>query len=93
MIDSTETTSKMHYICQTYVEKKGGQSGQASMQIGKQFQYSSASQAQDRADREGRSDGCVGADAYMVAEDPESGEVGPPTFIARFGTVPEVDTF
>jgi hypothetical protein len=93
MTELNETIPKVHYICQTYVEKQVGRAKQTSLQIGKQFQYSTASQAQDRADRECRSEACVGADAYMVTEDPNSGEVGVPTFIARLGTVPEVDAF
>tara|TARA_R110002072_G_scaffold7573_21_gene41144 strand:+ start:780 stop:1091 length:312 start_codon:yes stop_codon:yes gene_type:complete len=93
MTESEETIPKVHYICQTYVEKKSGGTRQASLQIGKQFQYSTASQAQERADRECRSEDCVGADAYMVTEDPNTGEVGVPTFIARLGTVPEFDAF
>ena len=93
MTDSKEAAPKVHYICQTYIEKKVGRAKQASLQIDKQFQYSTASEAQERADRECRSEHCVGADAYMIVEDPSSGEVGAPTFIARFGTVPEVDTF
>ena len=90
MTDSDENAPKVHHICQTYVEKTGKQPG---IQIGKQFQYSKASEAEERADRESRSEGCVGADAYTVIEDPSSGEVGAPTFIARFGTVPEMDPF
>lgn len=93
MTRSDETAPKVHYICQTYVEKMVGRARQASLQIGKQFQYSTASQAQERAERECRSEYCVGADAYMVAEDPNTGEVGAPTFIARLGNVPEVDAF
>ncbi|WP_050526502.1 hypothetical protein [Pseudorhodobacter aquimaris] len=88
-----ESTSKVHYICQTYIEKKAGRSGQVSLQIDKQFQYTSASQAKERAERECRSEACVGADAYMVTEDPSSGEVGEPTFIVRVGSVPEFDAF
>ena len=91
MTDSSETSPKVHYICQTYVEKKGGRGGQSGTQIGKQFQYATAAQAEDRAERESRLEDCVGADAYMIVEDPESGEVGLPTFIARFGTVPDAD--
>lgn len=90
MDESHETAPKTHYICQTYVESAGKQ---ASLQVDKLFQYSSASQAEERAEREARSENCVGADAYMVIEDPSSGEVGPPTFIARHGTVPEYDDF
>jgi hypothetical protein len=92
MPDSKET-SKTHYICQTYIEKKSANAQHASLQIGKQIQYSTASAAEERAERECRSENCVGADAYMVVEDPNSGEVGLPTFLARHGTVPEIDAF
>lgn len=93
MTDETETSSKVHYICQTYVDKKGTGAQQGSLQLGKQFQYTTASQAQERADRESRSEDCVGADAYMVVEDVDSGEVGTPTFLVRHGAVPELDAF
>ncbi len=93
MMETNETNPKVHYICQTYVKKAGVNSEQVSLQIGKQFQYSTASQAQERADRECRSEDCAGADAYMVAEDLDTGEVGAPVFIARLGTVPETDEF
>lgn len=93
MTEANETNSKVHYICQTYVEKKAGRTGQVGLHINKQFQFSTASQAQERAERESRSEECAGADAYMVTEDPSSGEVGEPTFIVRLGAVPEVDTF
>lgn len=93
MAKSEETTPKVHYICQTYVEKAVGHAKQASLQIGKQFQYSTASQAQERAEREYRAENCLGADAYMITEDPNTGEVGAPTFIARHGSVPEADAF
>jgi hypothetical protein len=88
-----ETTLKVHYICQTYVEKKSGRAQQGSLEIGKQIQYTTASEAQERAERECRSADTVGADAYMVSEDPNSGEVSVPTFLARFGNVPENDSF
>lgn len=90
MTNSTETVTKVHYICQTYVENKGGS---ASLQVDKQFQYSNASEAQARAEREFKSGNCVGADAYMVSEDPQSGEVGPPEFLTRLGCFPEFDAF
>ena len=93
MTDTDEVSAKVHYICQTYLEKKTARGGQGSLEIGKQFQYSSASEAQERAERENRSEECVGADAYMVTEDPSSGEVGTPTFLARLGNVPEYDAF
>ncbi len=93
MTEPDQTAPKVHYICQTYVEKKTGRAGQVSLQVDKQFQYSTASQAQERAERENRSDGCVGADAYMVTEDVNSGEVGAPSFLVRLGSVPEFDEF
>lgn len=91
MTDVEEAAQKIHYVCQTYVEKKAGRAGQTVLQIDKQFQYSSAAQAQERAERECRFENCVGADAYMVIEDPSSGEIGEPTFIVRLGSVPEED--
>mgnify|MGYP005682753585 CR=1 FL=1 len=85
-----ENALKAHYICQTYLDKKGAQDG---LQIGKQFQYATALQAQERAERESRALDCIGADAYMVIEDPTSGEVGIPSFLARIGRVPDYDNF
>lgn len=90
MTDAQESETKVHYICQTYIEKNGAQ---ASLQVDKLFQYSTASQAEDRANREANSASCVGADAYMVVEDQNSGEVGSPTFLVRHGNVPENDDF
>lgn len=90
MTEELETAPKVHYICQTYVETKGMQ---ANLQVDKLFQYTTADQAQERATRECRSENCAGADAYMIVEDPDSGEVGPPTFLVRHGTVPEMDDF
>ena len=89
MLDSEETAVKMHYICQTYVMKQVGQ--QMSLQVDKVLQYTSAAQAEERSERESRREGCVGADAYMLSEDPMSGEVSEPVFLARHGTVPEVE--
>ncbi|MDO6726554.1 hypothetical protein Q4544_06395 [Cognatishimia sp. 1_MG-2023] len=93
MTHADESTTKVHYICQTYVEQKPGQHGQASLKIGKQFQYSTAAEAQNRAEREAQSEDCAGADAYMIHEDPDSGEVGLPNFLIRLGNVPEFDDF
>ena len=93
MTHSDETTTKVHYICQTYVEKKAGRDGQSGLKIDKQFQYTSASQAQERAEREARSESCSGADAYMVIEDMSTGEVGSPDFLVRLGNVPEFSDF
>ncbi len=93
MTHANESITKVHYICQTYVEQKPGRDGQASPKIGKQFQYSTAAEAQNRAEREAQSEECAGADAYMISEDPESGEVGSPSFLVRLGSVPETDDF
>ncbi len=93
MTQAGETAIKVHYICQTYVEQKPGRDGQASLKIGKQFQYSTAAEAQNRAEREAQSEDCAGADAYMISEDPNSGEVGSPSFLVRLGNVPELDDF
>ncbi len=89
MLDSEEPAVKMHYICQTYVMKQTGR--QMSLQVDKVLEYKSADQAEERAEREARREGCAGADAYMLLEDPMSGEVSEPTFLARHGTVPEVE--
>ncbi|MEM7748377.1 MAG: hypothetical protein AAF346_09020 [Pseudomonadota bacterium] len=93
MKHANESTTKVHYICQTYVEQKPGRDGQASLKIGKQFQYSTAAEAQNRAEREVQSEDCAGADAYMISEDPSSGEVGSPSFLVRLGNVPETDDY
>ncbi|GFE67307.1 hypothetical protein [Litoreibacter roseus] len=93
MTQSVESTAKVHYICQTYLEQKTGRDGQASLKIGKQFQYSTAAEAQNRAEREAQSQDCAGADAYMISEDPNSGEVGSPSFLVRLGNVPEFDDY
>ncbi|MBT8155508.1 hypothetical protein KMP13_16880 [Epibacterium ulvae] len=93
MTNAERSSEKIHYICQTYVETKAGRNGQAGLKIDKQFEYSTASEAQNRAEREALSEDCVGADAYMVTEDPASGEVGAPSFLVRLGNVPEFDDF
>lgn len=93
MTQADDSATKVHYICQTYVEQKPGRDGQASLKIGNQFQYSTAAEAQNRAEREAQKEDCAGADAYMISEDPNSGEVGPPSFLVRLGNVPEADDF
>lgn len=93
MTSSEQTAEKIHYICQTYVETKAGRDGQAGLKIAKQYEYSTASEAQNRAEREALSEDCAGADAYMVIEDLNSGEVGTPSFLVRIGNVPEFDGF
>ncbi|MBM1817639.1 hypothetical protein JQX09_22220 [Sulfitobacter pseudonitzschiae] len=93
MTNSERTKEKIHYICQTYVEKKAGRDGQVGLKIAKQLEYSTASEAQNRAEREALSEDCAGADAYMITEDPTSGEVGEPSFLIRLGNVPEFDDF
>jgi len=91
MLDQDEAATKTHYICQTYLEKVVRK--QVTLAVDKVFEYTSAAQAEDRAEREARREGCAGADAYMVVEDPNSGEVSEPTFLARHGSVPEFDAF
>jgi len=93
MTNADASATKVHYICQTYVEQKPGRDGQSGLKIDKQFQYSTASEAQNRAEREAQSENCAGADAYMISEDPNSGEVGSPSFLVRLGNVPEFDGF
>ncbi len=93
MTNPDQSSIKVHYICQTYVEKKAGREGQGGLKIAKQFEYSTASEAQNRAEREAQSEDCAGADAYMVSEDPNSGEVGSPSFLVRLGNVPEFEDF
>ena len=93
MTNSEQAAEKIHYICQTYVETKAGRDGQAGLKIAKQLEYSTAHEAQNRAEREALSEECVGADAYMVTEDTASGEVSDPSFLLRLGSVPELDDF
>ena len=93
MTNAEDDSVKVHYICQTYVENKPGRDGQAGLKIEKQFEYSTTSDAQNRAEREAQNEDCAGADAYTVSEDPNSGEVGPPEFLMRLGNVPEIDEF
>lgn len=88
-----ENAPKIHYICQTYAQKQGKSSERPGLKIDKQFQYTSAAQAENRAEREFEAGNCLGADAYMVTEDPSSGEVGSPTFLTRLGEYPEFDDF
>ncbi|SPH21032.1 hypothetical protein ASD8599_01773 [Ascidiaceihabitans donghaensis] len=93
MTSSEPTAEKIHYICQTYVETKAGRDGQAGLKIAKQYEYSTASEAQNRAEREALTEDCAGADAYMVTEDPTSGEVSDPDFLVRLGNVPAFDGY
>ena len=87
MRNTPDGSEKTHYICQTYVEKNG------ALVVEKQFQYTTAGEAQERAEREARLDNCVGADAYMIVEDQSSDEVSAPTFLIRVGSVPEFDDY
>lgn len=91
MSDDQNDASKIHYICQTYVETKGAKGGPTGLKIDKQFQYTNEAAAQERAERESKFESCAGADAYMVVEDAGSGEVSSPTFIVRLGNVPDDD--
>jgi len=91
MNEENETGTKVHYICQTYVEKKGARGQPSGLQIEKTLRYTAAAQAEERAEREFRSESCVGADAYMIIEEMDSGEVGAPAFFVRLGSVPDED--
>ena len=93
MTNAERSPDKTHYICQTYVETKAGRNRQTGLKIAKQFEYSTAAEAQNRAEREAQYKDCAGADAYSVSEDPNSGEVGGPIFLVRLGKVPEFDDF
>ena len=93
MSDDNGDTSKTHFICQTYVEAKGAKGAPVGVKIDKQFQYSTAQEAESRAERASQSPDCAGADAYMNVEDPSSGKVSSPTFLVRIGNVPEFDDF
>ncbi|UWS77997.1 hypothetical protein N1037_11925 [Phaeobacter sp. G2] len=93
MTNAERSPEKIHYICQTYVETKAARNGQTGLKIAKQIEYSTALEAQNRAEREALSEDCAGADAYVVTEDPASGEVGDPSFLVRLGNVPELDDF
>ncbi|UYV38359.1 hypothetical protein N4R57_04535 [Rhodobacteraceae bacterium D3-12] len=93
MTDADRPPEKTHYICQTYVVIKAGRNGQTGLKIAKQFEYSTALEATNRAEREALSENCAGADAYMVTEDPASGEVSDPSFLVRLGIFPESDEF
>ena len=87
---SEDTTSLVHYICQTYLQETTVRSENVKLKIGKQFKYNTASEAKERTEREFRSPDCIGADAYMITEELESEEVGEPVFLIRLGTVPEI---
>lgn len=91
MSETEESGTKAHYVCQTYIAKTTARGQQGNLQIDKQLQFSTPHEAQERAEREFRAKNCVGADAYMVIEDSDSGEVGDPTFLVRLGSVPEQD--
>lgn len=93
MSDDNRDTSKILFICQTYVEAKGAKGAPAGVKIDKQFQYSTAEEAENRAERASQSPDCAGADAYLIIEDPSSGEISAPTFLVRIGNVPEFDDF
>ncbi len=93
MSELEDATEKTHYICQTYIQKQSKGGAQAGLKVDKQFEYTSADQAQNRAEREFEANNCIGADAYMVVEDSNSGEVGSPTFLVRLGECPEFDDF
>jgi len=86
-----DDATKIHYICQTYVDKNAGSAKPANLQVDKLIEYTSASAAQERAEREARAENCAGADAYMLIEDAGSGEVSLPDFLGRYGNVPDAE--
>lgn len=88
MDDPSTDGTKIHYICQTYTATSGKADG---LKVDKLFEYTTATQAEDRARREVETGRATGADAYMLIEDQGSGEVSDPQFLGRFGTVPELD--
>ena len=75
MTNAERSPEKTHYICQTYVEMKAGRNGQTGLKIAKQIEYSTASEAQNRAEREAQSEDCAGADAYILSYSPMFGQV------------------
>ncbi len=93
MTDVNDISTKVHYICQTYVAKKAAHGTRGGLRIDKLLQYATAVEAQNRAQREFDAGNCIGADVYMVTEDCMSGEVDDPTFLLRLGTIPDEDGF
>ena len=93
MKNSDENADKVHHICQTYVETKVSRSGQVGLKVDKQFEYATASEAQNRAEREADREDCAGADANTIIENLSTGEVGSPSFLVRLGTVLEIEEF
>jgi len=93
MTKSEQAAEKFTISARYILKRRLGTMGGAGLKIAKQFEYSTASEAQNRAEREALSEDCAGADAYMVIEDPNSGEVGTPSFLIRLGIVPEFDDF
>lgn len=87
-----QTGPTTHYICQLYEERRVGKSGKA-LAIKVAIPYPNAGRAEERAERSFKAGHCVGADAYSVAEDTDTGETDEPVFLARHGKVPEVDAF
>jgi hypothetical protein len=91
MIKSSETSVKTHYICQTYSEKLVGRAKQPALQIAKTIECSSAAAAEERARRTFEGGLCVGADAFFLTSDPDTGDVSAPTFLTRQGNVPTLE--
>jgi hypothetical protein len=91
MSKRSQTGPKIHYICQTYSEKTVARGKGKILQIQNQYPYKSAEQAEDRARRAVDAGTCVGADAFMITEDRDTGDVSEPTFLLRLGNVPELE--
>lgn len=81
---------KIQYFCQTYEERKAGRSG-THLAIKATIPCSDARGAENRAERAFQSGSCVGADAFSVTADPDTGEADTPIFLTRLGKVPDVD--
>lgn len=85
-----ETGPVTHYICQLYEERKAGRAGM-QLAIKGTFPYDRPGPAEERAHRAFDAGQCVGADAYRVIVDPDTGDTDEPLFLLRLGKVPEAE--
>ncbi len=77
---------KTHYVCQMYVREK-----KSRLRVEQTVECRDEHHAIDRAQRAFEGGRHAGVDAYSVIVDPEMGDVGEPTFLARHGDVPDAD--
>ncbi|WP_166417601.1 hypothetical protein [Cochlodiniinecator piscidefendens] len=91
MHHDTDAQTKTHYICQMYEKKPSGRGKPDALVVANTFQYTTAAQAEDRAQRVFAAQQYVGADAYSLVEDLTSDEVGEPNFLVRLGEVPDLE--